>query len=77
MKNKTPRQKTNLLKNFIWGYSSVGRAPALQAGGQEFEPPYLHHLLPKNLFQKFLSKEIKISHFYFTKSVFMSLYTKT
>ncbi len=27
----------------MWGYSSVGRAPALQAGGQEFEPPYLHH----------------------------------
>ena len=26
----------------IRGYSSVGRAPALQAGGQEFESPYLH-----------------------------------
>ena len=26
----------------LWGYSSVGRAPALQAGGQEFESPYLH-----------------------------------
>ena len=25
-----------------WGYSSAGRAPALQAGGQEFDPPYLH-----------------------------------
>ena len=25
-----------------WGYSSVGRAPALQAGGQGFEPLYLH-----------------------------------
>ena len=25
------------------GYSSVGRAPALHAGGQEFESPYLHH----------------------------------
>ena len=25
------------------GYSSVGRAPALQAGGQEFESLYLHH----------------------------------
>ena len=24
------------------GYSSVGRAPALQAGGQGFESPYLH-----------------------------------
>ena len=26
----------------FWGYSSVGRAPALQAGGQEFKSPYLH-----------------------------------
>ena len=26
----------------IWGYSSVGRAPALQAGGQRFDPAYLH-----------------------------------
>ena len=25
-----------------WGCSSVGRAPALQAGGQEFESPHLH-----------------------------------
>ena len=28
----------------VWGYSSVGRAPALQAGGQEFESPYLHQV---------------------------------
>ena len=28
-----------------WGYSSVGRAPALQAGGQGFESLYLHCLL--------------------------------
>ena len=27
----------------IWGYSSAGRAPALQAGGHRFEPDYLHH----------------------------------
>ena len=25
------------------GYSSVGRAPDLHSGGQEFESPYLHH----------------------------------
>jgi hypothetical protein len=30
----------------IRGYSSVGRAVALQASGQEFEPPYLHHYRP-------------------------------
>ena len=27
----------------IWGISSAGRAPALHAGGQEFESPILHH----------------------------------
>ena len=26
----------------VWGYSSAGRAPALQAGGHEFESRYLH-----------------------------------
>ena len=26
-----------------WGRSSAGRAPALQAGGQEFDSPRLHH----------------------------------
>ncbi len=28
----------------IWGISSVGRALALQAKGQEFDSPILHHL---------------------------------
>ena len=27
----------------IRGYSSAGRATALQAGGQRFDPAYLHH----------------------------------
>ena len=32
----------------LWGCSSVGRAPALQAGGQEFEPLHLHrNYVPK------------------------------
>ena len=31
-----------------WGYSSVGRASALQAEGQEFESPYLHHFTNLN-----------------------------
>ena len=26
-----------------WGYSSAGRAPHWQCGGQGFESPYLHH----------------------------------
>ena len=29
-------------KEGIWGYSSAGRAPALQAGGLRFDPAYLH-----------------------------------
>ena len=28
----------------IWGYSSAGRAPALQAGGQRFDPAKLHQM---------------------------------
>ena len=32
----------NELSVDIWGCSSVGRAPALQAGGQEFESLHLH-----------------------------------
>ena len=31
-----------LYRKDTWGYSSVGRAPALQAGGHEFESRYLH-----------------------------------
>ena len=26
----------------LWGHSSAGRAPALHAGGQGFDPPWLH-----------------------------------
>ena len=29
-------------KPLTWGCSSAGRAPALHAGGQEFDPPHLH-----------------------------------
>ena len=28
---------------FLWGCSSAGRAPALQAGGHGFESHHLHH----------------------------------
>ena len=31
----------------IWGFSSAGRAPALQAGGQRFDPANLHHILKR------------------------------
>ena len=30
---------------FIWGISSAGRAPALQAGGRRFDPVILHQIL--------------------------------
>ena len=30
-----------------WGCSSVGRAPALQAGGQEFESLHLHLIIQR------------------------------
>ena len=33
-----------------WGRSSVGRAPALQAGGQEFESLHLHLYKTDDLF---------------------------
>ena len=43
---------TEQVENLIWGISSVGRAPALHAGGQEFEPPILQNLIeePKGSF---------------------------
>lgn len=39
-----------LTKNQInpWGIGSAGRAPALHAGGQEFESPILHQKRPKS-----------------------------
>ena len=40
---KVERQDRNKELRKIWGYSSAGRAPALQAGGQRFDPAYLHH----------------------------------
>ena len=33
---------TFLSVKMVWGYSSAGRAPALQAGGRRFDPDYLH-----------------------------------
>ena len=36
--------KSRWLPESLWGCSSVGRAPALQAGGQGFESPHLHSI---------------------------------
>ena len=38
-----PLGDTGFLKKKTWGCSSVGRAPALQAGGHGFESHHLHH----------------------------------
>ena len=36
----------------LWGCSSVGRAPALQAGGHEFESHHLHDSIKPCKFKK-------------------------
>ena len=45
---------------FKWGCSSVGRAPALQAGGQEFESLHLH--LHKSLCMRQSESNVKCQH---------------
>ena len=42
-------KEINMEKHSKWGCSSVGRAPALQAGGQEFESLHLHSLRNKTV----------------------------
>ena len=56
--NKCSREVNTLRKDFQigstiekWGFSSAGRAPALHAGGQEFESPILHHFNTKTDFK--------------------------
>ena len=44
----------------IWGFSSAGRAPALQAGGQRFDPAYLHHF-QKRLTEALLKESTSLS----------------
>ena len=34
---------SSLVSRSTWGFSSAGRAPALQAGGHRFEPCCSHH----------------------------------
>ncbi len=36
------------IKARFWGCSSVGRAPALQAGGRQFESDQLHQKFVRN-----------------------------
>ena len=37
-----PRLGARTMDAKFWGHSSVGRAPALQAGGRQFESDWLH-----------------------------------
>src|SRR5690606_34194886 len=41
-----PTSPRGFTKYASWGRSSIGRAPALQAGGRRFDPDRLHHYLP-------------------------------
>ena len=43
-----------------WGCSSVGRAPALQAGGQGFESPHLHSEARKRVSEAEAEEEAKV-----------------
>ena len=45
MPGRVPDERKLVAVRHSWGYSSVGRAPVLQAGGQEFESLYLHHFV--------------------------------
>ena len=47
-----PNKRVDPHPKKIWGCSSVGRAPALQAGGQEFESLRLHCTAQRGVHQK-------------------------
>ena len=60
-----PQKSESLAHHFyksrwIWGFSSAGRAPALQAGGQRFDPANLHHFF-KELTEIPLEDEISLN----------------
>ena len=54
------RDEVSVCAKIVWGYSSAGRAPALQAGGQRFDPANLHHIL-KRLTEVPLKEETSLS----------------
>ena len=47
----------------LWGYSSVGRAPALQAGGHEFESRYLQSEVKASEEIKYILESSRTSFF--------------
>ena len=56
----------------MWGYSSAGRAPALHAGGQRFDPAYLHHS-----YKKLANKKTKYKFYEEIKFIFGFKRTKS
>ena len=50
-----------LFKSCIWGRSSAGRAPALHAGGREFDPPRLHQFIKNLVKADYIKKEFSFS----------------
>ena len=52
-----------MLMRFIWRFSSAGRAPALQAGGQRFDPVNLHIIFNNLEFSIIFIDEININKF--------------
>ena len=50
----------NEVSTKIWGCSSAGRAPALQAGGQEFDSPHLHQSAKAGIFRIFLRLKLSV-----------------
>ena len=57
-----PLLKKRKREEEIRGFSSAGRAPALQAGGQRFDPANLHHFLKRSRdWLKFHGSETSLS----------------
>ena len=57
----------------LWGISSAGRAPALHAGGQEFDPPTLHHLVNEALKKAFFLFSVHIYTLFFYRPFFLNV----
>ena len=70
------QEKQQKMAPHPWGCSSVGRAPALQAGGQEFESLHLHLIiqraavgLTEELFQACLDKASQTDQTGYSKNI--------
>ena len=58
--------------NYIWGISSVGRAPALHAGSQGFKSPILHYFAGvTQLVEYLVANQIVMGSSPITRSIFL------